>query len=115
MSTESELQKQFAHDVAILIQEAERMGFGVTLGEAWRTPEMAKMYADQGKGISGSLHIRRLAIDLNLWKDNEYLKKTEDHAGLGAWWKSLGPEHCWGGDWGDGNHYSITPDGGRTK
>lgn len=115
MSSKSDLQKQFSQEAALLIQHAAEMGFGVTLGEAWRPPEMAKSYADQGKGIATSLHIDRLAIDLNLFKGDVYLTSTEDHKGLGSWWKARGPDHHWGGDFGDGNHYSMSPDGGKTR
>jgi len=47
---------------------------------------------------------KRLAIDLNLFKDGEYLTDTEDHRFLGEFWESLGG--TWGGRWDDGNHYS---------
>lgn len=115
MSKTLELQVKFAHDVAWLILHARELGFGVTLGEAYRPPEMAEIHHQSGKGIRNSLHTRRLAIDLNLFKDGHYLRSTESHQELGMWWKSLGPDHAWGGDFGDGNHYSLSPDGGKTK
>ena len=30
---------------------------------------------------------------------------------FGAFWKSLDPDCCWGGDFNDGNHYSIAYQG----
>lgn len=115
--TETTRQKQsrFALGVALLIQHADSLGYEVTLGEAWRTPEQAKWNAAQGIGTVSSLHIERLAIDINLYRNGEWLQKSEDHTPLGEWWESLGPDYRWGGRFKrpDGNHYSITPDGRR--
>lgn len=107
------LQKQFefARLVPRLIDEAYRMGFTVTLGEAWRSKEEAARLAKLGKGIKNSLHTVRLAIDINLFKDGVYLTSTEAHRALGTWWEmqSAGKDYvtAWGGHFGDGNHYSI--------
>jgi D-alanyl-D-alanine carboxypeptidase-like protein len=117
----SRLQEEFAQSVARLIQKAGTLGYGVTLGEAWRTPEQAALNAKKldasgnPVGISTSLHMERLAIDLNLFKDGVYITDDEGHRELGAWWKSLGPRYKWGGDFKrqDPNHYSISPDGVR--
>jgi len=115
--TETLRQKQsrFALGVALLIQKADELGYAVTFGEAWRTPEQAKWNASQGIGTATSLHIDRLAVDLNLYKNGEWLSKSEDHKILGEWWESLGADYRWGGRFKrpDGNHYSITPDNKR--
>ena len=52
---------------------------------------------------------QRLAIDLNLFRDGKYLTLTSDHAPLGAYWQRLGG--TWGGDFNDGNHYSLAFNG----
>jgi hypothetical protein len=111
----SRTQEEFAQSVARLIQKASQLGYGVTFGEAYRTPEQAALNAKNGKGISNSLHTERLAIDLNLFKDGRYIVDGEGHMELGAWWKSLGPMYRHGGDFKrvDWNHYSISPDGIR--
>jgi len=111
----SELQQQFAQAAAKLIQKAAEMGYGVTLGEAWRTPEQAALNAQKGTGIAHSLHIERLAIDINLFRDGQYLTQTEDFRPLGEWWESQGTNYKWGGRFAraDGNHFSISPDGVR--
>ena len=66
------------------------------------------------KHMKNSLHYEGLATDIDLYKDGVYLTKSEDHAIFGAYWKSLDPDCCWGGDFKDkdGNHYS-TQFGGR--
>lgn len=94
---------------ARLIQKADELGFEVTLGEAWRPPELAALYAKQGRGIANSLHTQRLAVDINLFKDGVWVKETEGHRILGEWWESIGG--TWGGRFGDGNHYSLEHNG----
>lgn len=112
------LKKQFifASLVPLLINEAIRLGYTCTLGEMWRPPEMAAIYAKKGSGIKNSLHELKLAIDLNLFRDGKYLGDTEAHRILGIFWESLsvGQNYVttWGGHWGDGNHYSVMH-GGR--
>ena len=111
----SHIQEQFAQDVARLILKAAELGYGVTFGDAYRSPEQAAANAASGSGIARSLHCERLAIDLNLFKDGRYITDGEGHRELGAWWKTLGPMHRFGGDFKrvDWNHYSISPDGAR--
>lgn len=91
--------------VSELIQKAIELGFEVTLGEAWRSPQEAARLAAAGKGSEKSLHSERLAIDLNLFRDGVYLKSIKSHEPLGEYWESLGGS--WGGRFGDGNHYSL--------
>lgn len=110
-------QAAFAVLVAKLILEADRRGYQVTFGEAWRPPEMAEIYAKQGKGIKNSLHTQRLAIDLNLFRDGVYFGASESYKPLGEWWEQQSTadiECCWGGRFTtpDGNHFSASH-GGR--
>lgn len=113
----SALQEEFAQAAAKLIQKAAELGYTVTLGEAWRTPEQAQWNADHHLGVAHSLHMERLAIDLNVFKDGVY--QADDSSGaysaLGAWWKGQGAAYRWGGDFQlvDLDHYSISPDGVR--
>lgn len=109
-------QEIFAVAVGSLIRKAIELGFTVTLGEAWRPPEQAKIMAEKGKGSRNSLHIVRLALDINLFKDGVYLENSEDHLELGKWWESQSTvdlKFCWGGRFAkpDGNHYSIGHEG----
>jgi len=111
----SALQEQFAASVAKLIQKANELGYGVTFGECWRTPEQAQWDADHHIGVAHSLHMDRLAIDLNLFKDGEFLTTPEAYIQLGEYWKTLGENYRFGGDFKikDYDHFSITPDGVR--
>ena len=92
------------------------MGYTVTLGEAWRTPEQSQWNADHHVGIEHSLHMERLAIDLNFFQNGALVTDGSKLKEVGDWWKTLGPKYRWGGDFQhlpDGNHFSLTPDGVR--
>lgn len=113
-------------------------GYEFTWGEAFRTDEQAEINAigysgrenlarliglifpelakkirnnEKNKGIRNTLHEKRLALDLNAFKDGVYLTKTEDWKELGEYWEKLHPLCRWGGRWGDGNHLSLEHDG----
>jgi hypothetical protein len=107
-----EKQVEFSKLVPLLINKAFELGYTVTLGEVYRSPEEAKRLAKLGKGIENSLHTVRLAIDLNLFRNGTYLTDNEAHRTLGTYWESLSNGKpfttYWGGHFGDGNHYSIT-------
>jgi hypothetical protein len=60
------------------------------------------------KHMEGSLHYEGLAKDIDLYKGDKYLDKTEDHAEFGKIWESYNPLCRWGGRFKDGNHYSVT-------
>jgi len=115
-----EKQSDFLKTVSIFVKMSTEMGFLLTLGEAWRPPELAELYAKDGRGISNSLHCIRLTIDLNAFMDGVYLNGEEDwHIPLlnklGALWKSLDKRCAWGGDFRrkDYNHYSFEHEGVR--
>lgn len=137
-----EKQSQFALMVADLIIWAKvNHGWEVTFGEAFRSDEQAELNAlgpigraelvrflsgnpkyfrlsqkianNIGSGIRGSLHEKRLAIDLNLFIDGEFQSATESYLPLGEYWESLGG--AWGGRFSkpDGNHFSLEHEGVR--
>lgn len=89
----------FLKHLALLIQEIERQGYTATGGELWRTPEMAEIYAKRGTGIKNSLHISRLAIDLNLFKDGVWCRNGDSYKPFGVYWESLDPKNRYGGNW----------------
>ena len=101
MSTGSK-QRKFTRMVADLIIFAYDNGYELTFGDAYRDSRVTY-------GHPESLHRSRLAIDLNLFKDQVYLKTTDDHRELGEYWESIGG--TWGGRFSDGNHYSLAHNG----
>lgn len=95
-----------------LIDKAYELGYELTLGDAYRDPRLhGDVGIKQGYGAAYSCHKSRLAIDLNLFLDGEYLTSSDDHKPLGEFWEGLHELTCWGGRWNDGNHYSITHEG----
>lgn len=106
-----EKQSLFVRLIARLIDKATELGFALTFGEAYRTPEQAALNASKGIGIKNSLHTLKLAIDLNLFKDGVYLPSSESHRPLGEWWEQQCDGCSWGGRFKDGNHYSISHGG----
>jgi hypothetical protein len=106
-----EKQITFAINVSRLIQHINSSGYFCTLGEAFRTPEQAEIYAKQRKGIKDSQHCKRLAIDLNLFSpDAEYLKDFKSYEKFGLYWESLDKRNRWGGLFKtliDSNHFEM--------
>jgi len=98
--------------VSLLIQRAYELGYEMTFGDAYRDPRLFGWSGEKkGYGRSRSNHKKRLAIDLNLYKNGVYLRKTEDHRELGEFWENIGGS--WGGRFNDGNHYSLEHNGMR--
>lgn len=106
-----EKQSLFAELYARLILQAYTLGYEVALDWVYRPPEVAAYYASIGVGIRSSLHILKLAGDLNIFRDGVWLRSTEDHRPLGEWWEKQHPLCRWGGRFGDGNHYSLEHEG----
>lgn len=88
-------------------------GYEFTWGETLRSQAQALANAKSGAGIAHSLHLIKLAVDLNAFKDGLFLKNIEDYRPLGNYWKSLHELACWGGDFHspDADHFSITFNG----
>ena len=101
-------QTEFARLVPRLIDKAFELGFEVTLGDAYRDPRVhGEMGVRKSYSHPRSAHKVRLAVDLNLFKDGEFLEGSEAHRPLGEWWEQQSPDARWGGRFDDGNHYSL--------
>lgn len=98
MSNVSE-QAAFLLDVGKLVARATDLGFVVTAGELYRTPEQQKIYVDTGRSRTmDSLHLQRRAVDLNFFKDGKLVYDRNILAPLGAYWESLNLLNSWGGN-----------------
>ena len=95
-------QSEFVVCVGKLIDFAFDHDYELTFGDAHRSPEECTR-----RGFKESCHGLRLAVDFNLFKHGKYLTDTSDHEVLGAFFKTLHDLARWGGDFGDGNHYSF--------
>lgn len=103
----SDEQWEFLKDVSRLISYADELGYKLTSGELYRTPEQAEINANKGVGIRDSLHTKRLAVDFNLFIDGNYRTDSQAHEKLGEFWEALNDKNRWGGRFSrpDGNHY----------
>ena len=92
-------QAAFLLDSCKLVQYATEQGWTVTGGELYRTPEQQQIYVKTGRSQTmNSLHIERLAVDLNFFKDGKLVWDKAAIAPLGAFWESLHPLNSWGGN-----------------
>lgn len=100
--------------MAKLLNRIFEMGLEYTWGEAYRPPEIARIYAERGVGIANSLHCQRLAIDIYLWKDGEIIWDGPEYGYLAIYWLGLHPDNRWGGKfkrYKDIYHYSMEYNG----
>lgn len=107
-------QKLFMRLLPKLLNHIHELGYECTIGDGFRDPRVFGRIGDAiGYGHASSAHKRRLAIDIHLFRGDEYCSRTEDHAVLGEYWKSLDPLCRHGGDFldPDGSHYSIEYEG----
>jgi hypothetical protein len=105
--TLSEKQQTFALNVAKLIIWANENGYKITLGEALRTKEQQAIYVKTGKSKTmNSGHLNKLAIDLNLFYNGEYLTSQQAHEPLHEYWETLHPDNKKIIPW-DANHYQM--------
>jgi hypothetical protein len=107
-------QTEFAFLIAEHILWLREQGYEVTLGDAYRD---RRSHGEWGTRIAYgnpfSNHKRRLALDINLFRDGKFLSRTKDHEFSGTHWESLHLNNRWGGRYNDGNHYEYVPEGWR--
>ena len=101
MSALVDAQQKFSYMVGRLLTFIETTEYRCTMGEAWRTPEQAAIYAKTGAGIKNSLHCDRLALDLNFRLNGELVETPEI---IALFWESIGG--CAGIRFGDSPHFS---------
>lgn len=92
-------QAAFLLDACKLIGYATEQGFVVTGGELFRTAEQQQIYVKTGRSKTfDSDHLKRLAIDLNFFKNGELVYDREQLRPLGVFWESLHQKNRWGGN-----------------
>ena len=124
INTLSEKQKIFTLMIGELILFAYREGYMLSFGDAFRDHRIygvpgikhelhrkveGQLLPVRNYSHKNSTHKFRLAVDFNLFKDGEYLTRSEDYRELGEYWESMGG--TWGGRFNDGNHFSIEHNG----
>lgn len=92
-------QAAFLLDMCKLVRHATSLGFTLTAGELYRTPEQQEIYMKTGRSQTmDSLHLKRLAVDFNIFKDGKLCYDKAVLAPLGVYWESLSPLNSWGGN-----------------
>lgn len=120
-------QSIFTLNFAKLIIFAYENGYEITLGEALRTKDQQYLYFEgfslkkmdsllklfktrRRSKTMNSKHLKKLAVDINLFKDGKLLSKKEDFKLLAEYWKSLHPKNTCGYYWGwDLGHFQMSP------
>lgn len=92
-------QAEFLMNVSKLIQFIFQQGFEATGGELHRTPEQQALHKEAGRSMtSNSLHLDRLAIDLNIFRNGKLIQSKATLQPIGDFWESLNPRNRWGGN-----------------
>ena len=93
-------QEQFTRDLIKLLLKAHELGFTVTIGEVQRPLAMQKLYVKLGRSKTfNSMHLKKCAVDLNLFLDGKLIYDVSLVKPLGEYWESLNPKNQWGGHW----------------
>lgn len=108
-------QARFTYKIAQLICWAnEELHVQLIGAELFRTKEQAEIYKEQGKGILNSVHRKKLALDMFVYKNGTISWDIEDYRPIGEKWKTMDPDARWGGDMlnrRDSVHFSFIHNG----
>ena len=86
-------QEKFTQDLAKLLNHLIDNGYTIRLGEVERTQAQQDLYIKEGKSkTSNSMHLKRCAADLHIFKNGEWLQT------IGDYWESLDKSNKWGGN-----------------
>ena len=118
-------QSIFAINFAKLIVFAYEQGYEATYGEGLRTKNQQTLYfkgytlVEEGSSLKlaktkplsktmSSFHLKKLAHDINLFKDGILLNDKESFKIISEYWKSLDPDNTCGYFWGwDLGHFQM--------
>lgn len=105
----SDEQIEFTRHLGWLIMYAYSLGYGLTVGDAYRSPEeQERLYNEEKSKIKvGGNHSKRLAKDFNVFLNEGTATEPkwtltwdwEVYKKMGDYWESLDPKNRWGGDW----------------
>lgn len=97
-------QRIFTRNIGLLIAFAFSKGLELTFGEAFRTNEQQLLYVQTGKSQTmNSNHLRRLAVDFNVFVNGNLTYDWRTIKTLGDYWQTLHTANRWGGDWNKNN------------
>lgn len=107
-------QQRFTQCIGKLILMADRLGFGLTFGDAYRDPRVFGEFGEQvSYSAAKSCHKVRLAVDFNLFFDGVLIEDPKHIAWvtLGRYWEFLDINARWGGRFKDAGHFSFEYEG----
>ena len=88
----------FLKDLTELLAFIKDNNLMATGGELWRTREQQSIYVKKGLSKTmNSLHLSRLAIDLNFFDISGALIECPQM--VGDFWEALSLQNEWGGNW----------------
>ena len=106
----SKKQREFTECIGKLILYAYSEGYGLTFGDAYRDKRLHGEFGQKKSyAAKNSVHKIRLAVDFNLFVNNQYISDGDHDAyrKLGEYWESLHTDARWGGRFQDSNHFSF--------
>lgn len=90
----STYQQIFTYNTSKLILFAFSCGFGITYGEALRTPEEQEIYIKNGTSeCESKSHLNALGIDLKFYKEGRRIIDPEELSIVFNYWKTLHPNN----------------------
>ena len=92
-------QEKFTQDLAKLLIYLIENNYTIRMGEVERTQSQQEIYIKQGKSkTANSMHLKRCAADLHIFKNGEWLQSKQQLQGIGDYWESLDVSNRWGGN-----------------
>ena len=89
-------QERFSEHLCALMAFALHKGYGVRMGEVFRTAEQQAIYLKTGRSKTmNSMHLKKCAADLHFTKDGQLCYPEE----IGKYWESLDPLNSAGMFW----------------
>jgi len=100
----------FLKNVAKLISYGDSIGMVMTGGELYRTKEQQEWYVSSGRSWTvAGMHMKRLAIDFNIFVNNVLTWDKGVICVLGVYWEGLDVRNRWGGNFStiDVDHFEM--------
>jgi len=107
-------QQDFARYIAqFMVWVCSHPGYELSMAEGYVGDTDAADGDIDGPHLYRGGHYHRLAQDLNLFVNGEFITRGDHPAYvyIGEQWEAMHPLSRWGGRWGDANHFSFEHEG----
>jgi peptidoglycan L-alanyl-D-glutamate endopeptidase CwlK len=96
----SDEQFEFAKDVSLLFQHLIKGEYKFTIGDVQRSEEQQVLNYKMGLSKTmRSQHLKKLAIDLNIFINGKLTYDKAKLQSIGDYWERLNSKNEWGGNW----------------